>query len=312
MRILIAEDESMSRRLLESSLAKWGYEVVVTCDGAQAWNQMQASDAPQLAILDWMMPGHDGQEICQRARANPATSSIYIILLTAKGEKGDIVAGLAAGANDYVTKPFDHEELQARVKIGARMIDLQQSLVKRVHQLEQAQARLRTLSLTDDLTELWNRRGFLVHAEQHLMMARRTKKEFLLIYADMDGLKQINDTFGHDEGSRAIIGMSQVLRQTFRETDFIARLGGDEFTILVRDIPLGTEECIRNRLQENLQIYNAAGCHAHKLLVSLGVICVDPASTTTIEEQLTKADLAMYEHKRSKQSRCESRSFSMV
>ena len=145
MKILIAEDESMSRRLLESALIKWGYEVVVTCDGGQAWDVLQASDAPQLAILDWMMPELDGREICQRVRANPETASIYIILLTANGEKGDIVAGLASGANDYVTKPFDREELQARVEVGARMIELQQSLKNRVQELQDALAQVKQL-----------------------------------------------------------------------------------------------------------------------------------------------------------------------
>jgi diguanylate cyclase (GGDEF)-like protein len=304
MKILIAEDDPISRRVLESTLIRWGHEVVATTDGAQAMAVLQEKDAPPLAILDWMMPGMDGLEVCRLVRQMSSPTPPYIILLTAKGGKYDMVAGLEAGANDYVTKPFNRDELRARVLVGMRIVELQRSLVERVRQLERAETELRTLSLTDDMTGLWNRRGFLVHAEQHLMMARRTKKEFVIIYADMDGLKQINDRFGHDEGSRAIIGMSQILRQTFRETDIIARLGGDEFTALVRDFPFGTlrtKECLQNRLQKNLENYNAEGRHTHQLLFSLGVICVDSATTSTVEELLTKADQAMYKHKRARQ-----------
>ncbi len=145
MRILIAEDEPMSRRLLETTLTKWGYDVVVTCDGTTAWATLQQADAPQLAILDWMMPGLDGPQICRQARATPATTSMYIILLTAKGGRGDLVAGLAAGANDFVTKPFDREELQARVQVGGRMVELQRSLAARVTELQAALAQVKQL-----------------------------------------------------------------------------------------------------------------------------------------------------------------------
>ena len=138
MKILIAEDDAISRRLLDTILRKWGYEVVVTQDGSEAWEALQREDAPPLAILDWMMPGMDGLQICQQARANPSTVSLYLILLTSRDEKGDIAAGLDAGASDYVTKPFDSEELRARDRVGLRMVALQQALANRVSELEQA------------------------------------------------------------------------------------------------------------------------------------------------------------------------------
>jgi phosphoserine phosphatase RsbU/P len=145
VRILIAEDEPMSRRLLESVLVKWGYDVVVTSDGSQAWEALQQENAPLLAILDWMMPGFNGPQICRMARHLPKTHSTYIILLTAKGEKDDIVTGLAAGANDYVTKPFDSEELQARVQVGVRMVELQLRLEAHVKELQEALAHVNQL-----------------------------------------------------------------------------------------------------------------------------------------------------------------------
>jgi sigma-B regulation protein RsbU (phosphoserine phosphatase) len=138
MRILIAEDDAVSRRLLEATLIKFGHEVVVTADGAKAWAALQSKDAPRLAILDWMMPEIDGIEICRRLRRTPNTTPPYLILLTAKSNKSDVVTGLDAGANDYVTKPFDRAELRARVQVGISVLDLQASLADRVRELEAA------------------------------------------------------------------------------------------------------------------------------------------------------------------------------
>ncbi|MGH8067882.1 MAG: response regulator transcription factor [Candidatus Entotheonellia bacterium] len=145
MKLLIAEDDMVSRRLLEATLIKWGYKVVVTCDGTAAWEVLQRADAPPLAILDWMMPGMDGIEVCRRVRQASTPTPPYLILLTAKGRREDIITGLRSGANDYVTKPFNREELRARVQVGMRMVELQQSLAERVKALEEALARVKQL-----------------------------------------------------------------------------------------------------------------------------------------------------------------------
>jgi sigma-B regulation protein RsbU (phosphoserine phosphatase) len=145
MKVLIAEDETVSRRLLEATLVRWGYEVVVASDGVEAWEALQGDDAPSLAILDWMMPSMDGLEVCRRIHNIPSSTPPYLILLTAKGRWEDIVTGLEAGANDYVTKPFNREELRARVQVGVRMVELQQSLADRVRALEEALARVKQL-----------------------------------------------------------------------------------------------------------------------------------------------------------------------
>lgn len=145
MKILIAEDDLISRRLLEATLTKWGYEVAHACDGLAAWEALQQPDAPSLAILDWMMPGLDGVEVCRRIRAIPACQPRYLLLLTAKGDRADIVAGLQAGADDHVAKPFDPGELQARLQVGVRMIQLQRSLNERVQELEDALSQIKRL-----------------------------------------------------------------------------------------------------------------------------------------------------------------------
>jgi phosphoserine phosphatase RsbU/P len=145
VKVLIAEDDMVSRRLLEATLIKWGYEVVVACDGIAAWELLQSGEPPPLAILDWMMPGLDGLQLCRKIRGIVTPTPPYLILLTAKGRREDIIIGLQAGANDYVTKPFDHEELRARIQVGVRIVELQQSLADRVRALEEALASVKQL-----------------------------------------------------------------------------------------------------------------------------------------------------------------------
>ncbi len=146
MRILIAEDDSFSRSALRASLIKWGHEVVVTSNGVEAWEALQREDAPPLAILDWVMPGMDGIEVCRMVRQRTTPIPTYIILLTAKSGQENIIGGLEAGADDYVTKPVNRDELRVRVQAGVRIVELQRALSERVQELEDALARVRQLS----------------------------------------------------------------------------------------------------------------------------------------------------------------------
>lgn len=435
MRILIAEDEAISRRLLESTLTNWGYEVVMAADGSEAWSILQSEDAPSLAILDVMMPGMNGIEICRKLRQMPRQVPVYVILLTAKSAKENVIAGLEAGADDYVAKPFHHDELRARIGVGTRVLKLQKRLahhiaelnaaladreraesslreserryrhlvensqglicthdlhgvllsvnpaaarilsydpaemvgrsllkflapserqhfdiyLKRITQqptdsglmkvigksgqeyiwqyhnaqyeedgetrhvlghaqdvtaLKRAEAAMRSLSLEDELTGLYNRRGFLAMAEQYLKTVRRSRESSTLVYADMDGLKQINDIQGHQEGSRAIKRISEILQETFRDSDLIARLGGDEFAVLTKDVSRDDAESINARLAESLRSHNVQGRHSYELSLSLGIMCVEPDTTATVEELIAQADQLMYQNKhRKKQSR---------
>lgn len=301
MRILIAEDDVISRQILKTTLVKWGYEVTAAQDGVEALAVLESSDAPSLAILDWIMPGIDGIEVCRRVRRLAGTTPTYIILLTAKESKKDIVTGLEAGADDYLTKPFERSELRARINVGMRVVNLQKKLAARIEELKQAETEVRNLSMTDDLTGLYNRRGFLVMSELQQKIARRTKNPFSLIYADMDGLKQINDKYGHQEGSQALQQIAKILKKSFRESDIIARLGGDEFTIFVADTIACNIEIPLGRLQENLWQYNLQKKHAYSLSLSIGATCVNPDDNSSIEALLVRADEAMYENKKRKQ-----------
>jgi DNA-binding response OmpR family regulator len=145
MKILIADDDPVSRRLLQAALVKWGYDALSTTNGTDAWNSMEDAEPPSLLILDWLMPGMDGIEICRKVRTSAQHQSAYVILLTSRGSKEDVVAGLEAGADDYITKPFDHGELRARVQVGLRVLELQSALADRVRELEEAMASVKTL-----------------------------------------------------------------------------------------------------------------------------------------------------------------------
>jgi phosphoserine phosphatase RsbU/P len=145
VKVLVAEDQVVSRHILAGNLRKWGYEVIAVEDGTRAWEALQAPGAPQLAVLDWLMPGMDGIEICQQIRKRPQTRPTYLILLTARRGQEDKIHGLQSGADDYITKPFDHEELRARVQVGFRVLELQGALAQRVRELEEALSRVKTL-----------------------------------------------------------------------------------------------------------------------------------------------------------------------
>ncbi len=308
MKILIAEDETVTRRILKTTLESWGHEVIETSNGADAWRLLQTADAPKLAILDRTMPEMDGIAVCRKARQQQTATPIYIILLTAQSGKQDIVEGFEAGADDYVTKPFDRDELHARVDVGTRIVGLQRSLAQRVAELEtalgelkQAQETLRNLSVTDDLTGLYNRRGFFTLAEQYLKNLRRGAKEASLIYADMDGLKSINDTHGHDEGSKALVQIAEILRSTFRQSDIIARIGGDEFVILETDAERTDGRVSLARLRENLRAHNHTRRSDYELALSIGIVRGGLDEYPTVEALLMRGDELMYEEKRGKQ-----------
>ncbi len=306
MRILIAEDDPVSSRVLATTLTKWGHEVVTTENGLEAWAALQRDDAPRLAILDWMMPGIEGPEVCRRVRRNLKTAPTYLILLTALQDKEQMVEGLEAGADDYLTKPFDRNELRVRLQAGARIIELQGSLAQRVRELEaaiaerkQAEQALRNLTLTDDLTGLYNHRGFLTWREHHLKTARRARQSSLLLYADLDGLKEINDSFGHSEGSLAIAKTAEVLRQTFRNSDIVARLGGDEFAILAQNVPHHEVETVIARVEGNLCAENKQN-NSYQLSLSVGTVWIAHDSNLSIEQLVDQADKAMYDNKRNR------------
>ncbi len=205
MRVLIADDEAVSRKLLENTLRRWEYVVVTAKDGLEALRILQEPDAPKLAILDWLMPGLDGVQICRRIRSQRTEPYTYILLLTGKNAKCDVIEGLDAGADDYVIKPFDSQELQVRLRTGKRILYLQDQLIA-------AREALRDQATHDSLTGLWNRAATLELLANELARQQRHGGSIGVVLVDLDGFKQINDKYGHLVGDQILHAASQAMQ----------------------------------------------------------------------------------------------------
>jgi two-component system, cell cycle response regulator len=226
MRILIADDSLVSRHLLDATLRNWGYDVVVACDGTEAWSALQREDAPSLAILDWMMPGLTGPEVCRLVRQKGKEPYTYILLLTSKSQKEDVVAGMDSGADDYITKPFDQHELKVRLRAGMRILDLQAQLLA-------TREALREQATRDYLTQLWNRSSIIEIFERELNRAERERSPVGVLLLDLDHFKSINDTHGHFAGDIALKETARRMQSSVRPYDSIGRYGGEEFLVIL-------------------------------------------------------------------------------
>ena len=225
MKILVAEDDPVSRLLLETHLKKWGHVPVTVADGAAAWEMMQRKDAPALAILDWMMPGADGLQVCHAVRQR-TSPYVYLILLTSRGGRDDMVAGLGAEADDFLTKPFDAMELRARLRSGERILELQENLLH-------AQETLRLQATHDPLTGLWNRATILDQLQREMHRLEREGSALAVMIADLDHFKHINDTYGHAAGDAVLQQAAGRMRSALRDCDFLGRYGGEEFLFVL-------------------------------------------------------------------------------
>ena len=225
MRILIAEDDFTSRTVLAGVLRKEGHQVEATVNGAEAWQALQQPDAPALVILDWEMPEMDGPEVVRRVRALETDRPPYILMLTSRGEKADIIAGLEAGANDYLAKPFDPGELRARVEVGRRMVEMQAALIA-------SREALAHQATHDPLTGMLNRRAILERLHQELTRAGRHGDRWAVGMCDIDHFKQVNDTYGHQTGDDVLCGLARILNESLRPYDSVGRMGGEEFLVI--------------------------------------------------------------------------------
>lgn len=281
MRILIADDDRVSRHLLHASLSRWGYEVIVAKDGLQAWQVLQAEDGPQIAVLDWMMPGLDGVEICRRVRTQPSDGYKYLLLLTARSQKQDVIAGLDSGADDYVTKPFDAFELEARIRTGKRIIELHDAL--------------RMQASHDHLTGLWNRSAILEMAEREISRASRQKSPISIMMADLDHFKTINDTLGHTVGDVVLFEVAQRLSLSVRAYDWVGRYGGEEFMIITPNISLVESVQVAERVRSAIaKSPVTAGIHKVDISCSIGIASTDAGPWNDVQTMINAADRALY------------------
>jgi two-component system, cell cycle response regulator len=291
LKILIADDEALSRRLLEKTLERAGYEVIAVENGKLAFEELCKPEGPRLALLDWVMPELDGPGVCRAVRVRSEQTYVYMVLLTSKGTKEETVLGLESGADDYLTKPFNAEELRARLRVGERILLLEDRLVE-------ARENMRFRATHDPLTSLLNRGAVMDLLTRELHRSHREQKSTAIILGDVDHFKHINDTLGHLVGDEVLTEIANRLLGSVRSYDFVGRYGGEEFLVVLNSCdpafaPTRAEE-IRLAISHH-PIHTAKG--PLSLTMSAGLLLSSEWSTKSLEELLHQVDNTLYEAK---------------
>jgi len=295
-RVLVAEDDAMFRAILRNWLESWGYHVTIAANGARAWEILQGREAPQMLILDWMMPELSGLELCRLIRERNTLPYQYILLATAKDAREGLIQGLEAGADDYLAKPFDHNELRARLRAGRRILTLQEAHIEARQELE-------FQATHDGLTGIWNRRAILDLLRREFELAARSHKKIGVMMLDVDHFKQVNDALGHLAGDEVLKAITRRIQQSLRSYDLAGRYGGEEFLIVLPDCDDREVRSCAERIRavvagEPIAVEGAE----MRVTVSVGTAVLD-SQTNTEREVLSAADAALYDAKRSGRNR---------
>jgi two-component system cell cycle response regulator len=298
-RILIAEDDPVSRRVLETLLKKWGYDVVVATDGLEALRLLESREAPRLAVLDWMMPGMEGIEICRRVREDSTRPYMYLLLLSARSQRDDLLRGLESGADDYLTKPFDAQELRARLHVGKRILELQDNLIS-------AREKLLFQATHDALTGIANRGVSLDALRRERYRQTREGGSFAIAMLDIDHFKYVNDTYGHSAGDTVLTEAALRIKNCIRPYDTVGRYGGEEFLIVVPASDalgaLGLAERIRISIEATPVVTEDRKI---TITASLGVAVSPATNSFDAATMLQMADGALYRAKKMGRNRVE-------
>ena len=297
MKILIADDDPTTRAVLKVTLMGLGYDVVEASNGTQAWSILVGPEAPQLAILDWQMPGRSGLEICRDLRVRSDGPYVYAILLTSMDGANDIVTGLEAGADDYITKPFRTAELTARLRAGRRILDLE-------HVLLDAQQALEVRATHDGLTGLLNHAAILDRLMKELERAKREQSRLAVLLIDLDHFKQVNDVYGHSVGDQVLREVARRMVSVIRPYDVVGRYGGEEFLLVAPGCDRQGALVIAERLRQSVG--------GSPVLIRAGQICVtasigiggaEPNFIVKSSDLVDSADRALYAAKNSGRNR---------
>lgn len=299
MKILIAEDDPVSRRVLEEFLRKCGHQVMAVANGAQAWDALQGNDPPRVAILDWMMPELEGVEVCRRVRSLSGRAYTFLMLLTAQGQKQSLLAGLKAGADDYLPKPFDGEELRARLQVAERILRVQDELIA-------ARDALHFQATHDLLTGVASRGATMDFLTREMARGFREQRTVGVVLADLDHFKRVNDQHGHLAGDAVLQEIARRMLKCTRAYDCVGRYGGEEFLIIFpsskEEGAMRQAERIRTAMQST-PIQTAEGEIA--VTISLGVAISEISRLQDASELLKVADAALYRAKAQGRNRVE-------
>ncbi len=291
MKVLVADDDGVSRMLISHWLTSWGYEVIRAEDGVAAQQALESVPDIRMVLADWVMPGMDGPDLCRFIRGRPRTQYVYVVLVTSRGASDDIVSGLNAGADDYVTKPVNPAELELRLRAAGRMLQLEDDL-------REAHEKLRFEAMHDSLTGLLNRPAMLERMAQELSRCGRTGSHLAAVMIDVDRFKHVNDTLGHAAGDTVLSGVAERLRGGVRAYDSVARFGGEEFLVALPDCTAAQAERVAERTRKTLaKSPITVDSGALTVTASFGVAATDIPTIVDIPTLLKAADLAMYRAK---------------
>jgi diguanylate cyclase (GGDEF)-like protein len=305
MIILVADDDATSRRLLENAVTQLGYEVVTATDGLGAWNLLRQQDI-RMVIADWEMPGMNGLSLCRRIRSGVLPHYVFVILITSKDDRADTLTGLEAGADDYLTKPFDRAELCARLRTGQRIVDLEKELSAKNRALDDLNARLERMTVTDPLMNIGNRRGLYDALGQ---LGGGEESQYALVMCDVDDFKSYNDTYGHAAGDDVLRDISTEMKKCLREGDGLFRYGGEEIVAYLRGADLAAGRQIAERLCHAVEALAMphSGSLSGVVTLSCGVAVsfAGASKARGWEEVLAHADEALYRAKSAGKNRVE-------
>jgi diguanylate cyclase (GGDEF)-like protein len=290
-RVLVADDSPVGRKSLEHALEGEQFSLLQAKNGNEAL-ELFAKHAPEIVITDWMMPDFSGPELCERIRQTGQRGYAYIILLTSNTEKEDVVKGLSAGADDYLTKPFDRGELLARIGVGCRFIELHREIDAKNKQLAE-------MANTDSLTGLPNRRAIEEWAERQLRGAARHGYSFWVVHADVDCFKNVNDNYGHQAGDLVLQKFAEILKENTRASDICGRMGGDEFLLVLTHVDEKNIVIAVDRLRGQLasRKFNLGG-ESISVTASFGIAGFNRKEPSEFCELVRQADKALYAAKR--------------
>jgi diguanylate cyclase (GGDEF)-like protein len=296
--VLVVDDSPIYQHLIAAHLREWGFEVLAATNGLQAWEILRRPGAPVLALVDWVMPGMDGVELCRKLRSHEAREEyVYTILLTAKNGRADLLKAMEAGVDDFLAKPFDELELKARLLVGKRLVVVQQELIA-------AREAMRSAATYDGLTGLLNRREIVQSVERELSRAAREKHSVSVILADLDYFKRINDQHGHLVGDEVLKEVAQRLTSGVRSYDRVGRYGGEEFLIVLPGCDLVSAFTRADHLRDLISSKPInAGSVSTSVTLSMGLAVAD--GSVKPDALLHQADLGLYKAKRTGRNRVE-------